>query len=173
MKHSCKITYYFRTSHNPDLLTLFLCIVSRQTQKDQLLMDKSIEILKANGLSNTEVRKKVLDLFLHSNIALSLPAIKSSFEKLDRSTLYRVLKAFEEKGIIHKAVDGTNHPKYAICKAQYNEEGHQGNHAHFHCTSCEKTVCLIHIPITNIPNLANGYQVKETNLILSGTCPNC
>ncbi len=137
-------------------------------------MDISTAILKANGLRKTEVRKKILDLFLDSKNALSLSAIESSFEKLDRITLYRTLKTFEGKGIIHKAIDGTNHPKYAMCKAQCDEEHHQDNHAHFHCTSCQKTICLNHLPTPNISNLAKkGYNIQETNLILSGTCPDC
>ena len=136
-------------------------------------MDSSIEILEANGLSKTEIRKKVLDLFLESEVALSLSAIESSFEKLDRTTLYRILKAFQSKGIIHKAVDGTHHPKYAIGKVQCDEEHHEDDHAHFHCNSCEKTVCLNHLPIPKIPNLAKGYRIQEMNLILSGTCPDC
>ena len=136
-------------------------------------METSVDILKANGLSKTEVRKRVLELFLKSNNALSLSAIESSFDKLDRITLYRTLKTFEGKGIIHKAVDGTKHPKYALCEAQCDEDHHHDNHAHFHCTSCEKTLCLDHVPVPNIPNLAKGYTVRETNLILSGTCSEC
>lgn len=136
-------------------------------------MDSSIEILKANGLSKTKVRKKVLDLFLQSNNALSLSAIESSFEKLNRTTLYRTLKTFQGKGIIHKAVDGTSHPKFALCKEQYEEEHRRENHAHFHCISCENTICLDHLPITDIPSLAKGYRIQEANLILSGTCPVC
>lgn len=136
-------------------------------------MDKSIQILKDNGLSKTEVRKKVLELFLDSENALSLQAIESSFEKIDRITLYRTLKAFEGKGIIHKAVDGTKHPKYAMCEEQCSEHFHQDNHAHFHCTVCEKTICLEQVPTPNIPNIPNGYSVQETNLILSGICVDC
>ncbi|MEM7299194.1 MAG: transcriptional repressor [Bacteroidota bacterium] len=136
-------------------------------------MDESLKILEANGLSRTEVRKKILDLFLRSEIALSLSAIESSFEKLDRITLYRTLKTFEGKGIIHKAIDGTNRPKFAICKAPYAEGHHHDNHAHFHCTSCEKTVCLDHLPTPGFPKLDKGYQIQEMNVIFSGTCPEC
>ena len=104
-------------------------------------MESSIKILKESGLRMTEVRKKVLALFLASKNALSLPTIESSFEKLDRITLYRTLKAFENKGIIHKAIDGTNNPKYALCKKKTDTREHHENHAHFHCTSCKKTIC--------------------------------
>lgn len=139
----------------------------------QKLKRKSVEILKSNGLSKTEVRKKVLQLFLDSDIALSLQDIESAFDKLDRITLYRTLKTFEGKGIIHQAIDGTKHPKYAMCDADCDEHNHQDNHAHFHCVQCEKTICLEHVPTPNIPNIPAGYTVEETNLIISGICSEC
>ena len=136
-------------------------------------MGSSIEILKANNLRKTEIRKKILDLFLQSDNALSLARIESSFERLDRTTLYRTLKTFETNRIIHKAVDGTNHPKFAICKSQLGEGRQHDNHAHFHCTSCEKTICLHHLPVPEIPNLDEIYRIRQMDLILSGICPDC
>ena len=136
-------------------------------------MEKSGTILKQNGLSRTEVRLKVLELFLSSDSALSLTDIEGAFDKLDRITLYRTLKAFETKGIIHKAVDGTNHPKYAMCEEDCDEHNHQDNHAHFHCMECHKTICLENVPTPHAPEIPQGYQVQETNLILSGLCIDC
>ncbi len=133
----------------------------------------SIQILEQSGLSKTEVRKKVLALFIESQSALSLSDIESAFSKIDRITLYRTLKTFETKGIIHKAVDGTNHPKYAMCEASCSEHKHHDNHAHFHCLSCGKTVCFEQVANPSIPEVLNGYTVEETTLILSGTCKDC
>lgn len=135
-------------------------------------MEESLRILIKNKLSKTEVRKKVLTLFINSDNALSLPEIESAFEKIDRITLYRTLKTFEGKGIIHKAIDGTKHPKYAMCEEHCDEHNHNDNHAHFHCTQCKKTVCLEHVPTPAIQT-PPGYKVAETNLILSGTCSDC
>jgi Fur family ferric uptake transcriptional regulator len=139
----------------------------------QKLERDTVQILRSNGLSKTEVRKKVLELFLESEVALSLQDIESAFGKLDRITLYRTLKTFEGKGIIHKAIDGTNHPKYAMCVSDCSEHHHEDNHAHFHCLQCEKTICLDHVPTPNIPNIPENYSVEETNLILSGICADC
>ncbi len=136
-------------------------------------MQKSIRILEENKLSKTTIRKKILDVFLHSDVALSLADIESAFEKLDRITLYRTLKTFENKGIIHKAVDGTNHPKYALCESGCSEHSHEDNHAHFHCVACGKTVCFENIANPAIPDSLNGYKIDTTSLILSGTCQEC
>ncbi|MEM6316270.1 MAG: transcriptional repressor [Bacteroidota bacterium] len=136
-------------------------------------MERSLEVLKSNGLSKTESRKRILELFLESENALSIQAIENKLEKIDRITLYRTLKTFEAKGIIHKALDGTHHPKYAMCESQCNEHSHQDNHAHFHCTSCQQTICLESVTTPTIPDIPKGFQVKETNLILSGLCDTC
>ena len=136
-------------------------------------MKNSIEILRAHGLSKTKVRKKVLDLFLNSKCALSFSAIESSFEKLDRTTLYRTLKTFQSKGIIHRAMDNTSQPKFALCKTTCGEGSQLPNHAHFHCTSCENTYCLDDIPLPEIPNPDRVHSIREIYLILAGTCPKC
>ena len=153
----------------------FYVIFVNQNLSDTVQKAKrdTVEILRSNGLSKTEVRKKVLELFLDSEVALSLQDIESAFGKLDRITLYRTLKAFEGKGLIHKAIDGTNHPKYAMCISDCTEHQHEDNHAHFHCLQCEKTICLDHVPTPNIPNIPANYTVEETNLILSGICADC
>lgn len=136
-------------------------------------MKTSAQLLKNSGLSKTEIRVKVLELFQSSKNALSLADIESAFDKIDRITLYRTLKAFETKGIVHKAVDGTKHPKYAMCESDCDEHHHQDNHAHFHCISCEKTICLENVSTPNTSNLPTGYEVQETNLIISGICSDC
>ncbi|MBX2817912.1 MAG: transcriptional repressor [Saprospiraceae bacterium] len=140
----------------------YLCRVSRAQ-----------EILKSVGLSKTETRIGLVNLFLQSTSALSLQAIESSLEKLDRITLYRNLRTFESKGLIHKAVDGTTHPKYALCDAHCAEHNHQDNHPHFHCRKCQKTVCLEEVQTPSLSALPKGYSLEDTNLILSGTCPDC
>jgi len=136
-------------------------------------MVNSLDILAANGLSKTKKRIQVLDLFLNANRVLSLKEIEVAVTDMDRITLYRTLKTFESRGIIHKATDGTKHPKYAMCNEHCDEHNHQDNHAHFHCTVCEQTTCLEAVPTPNIPNIPKGFKVAETNLIMSGVCNNC
>ena len=68
-----------------------------------IIMDKQIDdILKSNQLSVTSGRRKILELFLHQDGALSHNDIeKKAGEKFDRVTVYRTLQAFLEKGLIH------------------------------------------------------------------------
>ena len=136
-------------------------------------MQKSLKILENTGLRKTKVRMQVLGLFLkQKKEALSLPKIEEAFEKLDRITLYRTLKTFENKGVIHRALDGTQHPKYALCNDHCSEDHHHDYHAHFHCKSCGKTLCLENVIVPKIP-VPKGYQLEETAVVLSGSCEAC
>ena len=136
-------------------------------------MKSSNEILKASGLRMTEVRKKVLGLFLDSKNALSLPAIESSFEKLDRITLYRTLKAFEAKGLYIKQLMGPTIQNMHCAKKKLMPESIMKITHISIVLLAKKPFVLNHLPVPNIPILAEGYVIKERNLILSGICPNC
>ena len=53
-------------------------------------------------------------------IAVTLSDIENAFEKADRTTLYRTIKTFEEKVIVHQIDDGTGITKYALCEQGCN-----------------------------------------------------
>jgi Fur family ferric uptake transcriptional regulator len=130
------------------------------------------KILKKHGLRITQTRLDVLGLFLSEEAAVSNQYIEKTLDRIDRITLYRTLKSFESKGLIHKAVDGTEVPKYAMCMENCTEENHQHHHVHFHCEKCENTFCIenILIPVIKTPK---GYTINSTDVILSGLCDNC
>jgi len=126
-------------------------------------------ILKDSGLTATKNRKIILELFYQTNRVLSLKEIEASIANMDRISLYRTLKTFVAKELIHKISDGTKHPKYALC----HQPNHPDDHAHFHCTACEKTICLKQVAIPKITNVPKDYQVNKTNLVISGVCGAC
>ena len=68
---------------------------------------KIIKLLKDSGLRKTEVRIKVLREFLIADRAYGQGDLEARFENLDRITLYRTLRTFEQKGIVHQAIDGS------------------------------------------------------------------
>jgi len=66
-------------------------------------------------LRKTNIRKEVLESFISSEgRALSHSQLELMLEDTDRVTLYRTLKTFEQKGIIHQAVDGSGIMKFAL-----------------------------------------------------------
>ncbi len=104
--------------------------------------------------------------------ATSLTHIETAFAKADRTTLYRTLKTFEDKGVVHQIDDGTGIQKYALCETGCNCELEQDLHLHFHCNNCNETICLTEHKIPHI-NLPDGYVAEDANLVLKGICEKC
>ncbi len=135
-------------------------------------MSKSENILKKHQLRKTQIRLDVLSLFLSNNQAMSHAQLESKVGSIDRVTLYRTLKTFEEKGIIHKAIDGTDTMRYALCHGECEEHHHEDHHPHFHCDNCGKTLCLDQIEVPNI-HLPKGFSQSSSHLIIKGICEVC
>jgi Fur family ferric uptake transcriptional regulator len=130
-------------------------------------------LLTSKGLKKTGTRLHVLDVLSKSKFATSQPFLEHLIGKdADRVTLYRILKAFEEKGIIHKIIDAHGTANYAICSKDCNEHKHQDEHLHFNCTVCEKVYCLDQIKIPQL-NFPKGFKVEHLSLIASGICDMC
>ena len=98
------------------------------------------DLLEKHGLRQTQNRIQVLEVFSKEDIALSSHDIESELKSMDRVTLYRTLKSFEESGLIHKAHDETMTIKYALCGHDCSIAEHKDEHAHFHCEVCGKTI---------------------------------
>lgn len=117
----------------------------------------------------TVSKKKVLDFFKEQDHAMSHDMIEEGLKgSMDRVTIYRILKSFEEDGLIHRIVGDNSKSYYAICHNCTSHHSH--NHLHFQCTVCEKVECLHHEVIVPIPN---GYQLKSMQLTATGICANC
>lgn len=129
-------------------------------------------ILSDHDLRKTKVRVAVLNAYLNNKAAISHPDMEAMLPDLDRVTLFRTLKTFEEKGIIHQAIDGTSATKYALCHADCSEENHFDNHAHFHCTDCGDTICLDKVSVPNV-ELPSGYRMQNAQLVMQGRCDKC
>lgn len=133
----------------------------------------AINLLRKYDLRKTPVRLATLQLFLEASHALAHSDIESHFEhEIDRVTIYRTLTTFEEKGLIHKAYDGGEAIKYAICKDHCEAHDHNDDHLHFNCLNCGKTYCLEGYPVPDI-DIPNGFQVSELYLFAKGTCEEC
>ncbi|MCH7524006.1 MAG: transcriptional repressor [Bacteroidetes bacterium] len=130
------------------------------------------EILEQNNVKPTAMRLLVLHFLLNKKAAASLTNIEDYFDNSDRTTLYRTVKTFEKKGIVHKIDDGTGVTKYALCEENCSCEIETDLHLHFHCAKCNETVCLTDYKIPQI-NLPKGYVAKNVNLVVKGTCDKC
>jgi Fur family transcriptional regulator, ferric uptake regulator len=136
-------------------------------------MNERLEsILSEKQINPTTMRLLVLEYLLLQTAAVSLQDLERDFQYADRITLYRTLKTFEEKGLIHNIKDGTGATKYALCTEACSEGEHYDLHLHFNCTRCGETFCL---PKTQIPEIAlpNKFVVEELNLTAKGICDRC
>lgn len=133
----------------------------------------SNRLLKDFRLRSTPSRQEILHLFLRKEYALSHGDIEREINNaLDRVTVYRTLKTFLDKGLIHKVLDDEGSLKYALCNTACTASGqHRHNHVHFKCTKCGQTNCLeIEIPPVKLPR---GYRANELNLLIQGICITC
>jgi Fur family ferric uptake transcriptional regulator len=132
----------------------------------------SNRLLKDFKLRTTPTREEILHLFLKKDYALSHSDIEQEIaDDLDRVTVYRTLKTFLDKGLIHKVLDDEGSLKYALCNEACSTAEHRHEHVHFKCTRCGQTNCLnVDIPVVKLPK---GYKPKEVNLLIQGVCPHC
>jgi len=128
--------------------------------------------LDRNGIRPTAMRILIYKYMAARKNALALTDVEQAFLKAERTTLYRTIKTFEEKGIVHQIDDGTGVLKYALCEPGCNCEIDRDLHLHFHCNSCDKTICLTEHKIPHI-NLPQGFRAEDANLVLKGICDTC
>lgn len=132
-----------------------------------------MDILKKNGLSITDSRKKILELFYDSDGALAHADIENSTTTtFDRVTVYRTLQTFVEKGIIHQIPTTDNAVLYALCKDACAEGHHHDNHVHFICSNCEKTICLDDVTVPEV-KLPKGFIPLQSAMTVTGICDEC
>ena len=136
------------------------------------MSDTLEQILSAKKINPTAMRLLVLEYLMQQRAAVSLQDVERDFHHADRITLYRTLKTFEAKGLIHTIQDGTGATKYALCAEACNDDAHHDLHLHFNCTRCGETYCL---PKVNIPEilLPNRFVLEELNLTAKGICDRC
>jgi Fur family ferric uptake transcriptional regulator len=130
------------------------------------------QILSNFKLRVTPVRMHILALFLESDFAISHTDIDQEINaSLDRITVYRTLKTFLKKGLIHQVPDDRGIMKYALCSEACSPASHSHDHVHFKCLKCGQTNCLnISIPSIKLPQ---GYASNDTTVLIQGVCKHC
>lgn len=127
--------------------------------------------LTSRDIKPTAMRELVFDILAEQKTAISLSDLEQQFHKSDKVTLYRTLKTFEEKKLIHSIDDGTGAVKYALCKETCQCHPEE-LHVHFFCSKCQHTFCLNDIPIPSI-SLPVNFELQTINMVVKGICANC
>ncbi|WP_027392788.1 Fur family transcriptional regulator [Aquimarina latercula] len=142
-------------------------------------MNKTEKILSNHVIRPTQMRSKIYRYLRRKQSAVSFSDLKKVFAEksetnktANRTTFYRTLKTFEDKGVVHQIDAGTGIQKYALCEPGCNCDLNQKLHLHFHCHNCDETVCLTEHKIPYI-NLPDGYVAEDANLVIKGICEKC
>jgi len=130
-------------------------------------------LLSQHELKVTSARLLVLQIISAANSAVSQPKIETQVNgKVDRVTLYRILSAFEQKGILHKVIDLNGTANYALCSSKCTSHTHHDEHLHFNCTNCLKVYCMNDFSLPPV-QLPNGFTAGSFNLSITGLCKEC
>ncbi len=130
------------------------------------------EVLHKKGIAVTAIRLLVLSVFLEYKKAFSLKTLEEELVFSDRSSLFRTLRLFEKKGVLHPILSFDGVKNYAVCKENCQEEMHLDEHAHFKCNYCFQIFCTP-IDLSFLSNLEIPYKVDTLQLFINGTCEEC
>jgi Fur family ferric uptake transcriptional regulator len=137
------------------------------------MMKTQTQMLRDHRLRRTSSRSAILGLFQRNRQALSHGDIEKHLaDAYDRVTVYRTLRAFVDKGVLHKVLDDEGTLKYALCKDNCDPSFHKHEHVHFKCSKCGVTNCIegVAIPVIRLPK---GFHPMEMNLLVQGVCDQC
>ncbi len=130
------------------------------------------DLLRENGLKATKGRVEVLELFSRAGRPLAQKEIMEMLRlKLDRASVYRILNAFTEAGILHMAYVDRRSRVYELpgkCGAQKN-----ACHPHFSCRNCGMTACLENFKVYYKGALGKGFVAERQKVLIEGLCPAC
>lgn len=129
-------------------------------------------LLKSKKIRETSFRLEVLSVLLEFNKPLSLEQLESRLIKFDRITLYRTIKTFIDKGLIHEILIQGETKKIALCPHECKEEHkHHLEHIHFFCENCKETFCIdeVEIPKIKVPH----HQIHSFEIQAKGVCKKC
>lgn len=131
---------------------------------------ETTKILKKAGLRITSSRKKIIDILMQSQGALSeIDLEKKLADDCDRTTIYRTLHTLLEKDLVHRLIDMDGVSKYVL---NTEPEESLSEHAHFKCNHCGTIYCLPESPTQQV-RLPEGYSKLNTNFLVIGVCQDC
>ena len=112
----------------------------------------------------------LLKTFEQNSQAISaVTLIKELQQKMNKTTIYRILDRLENDGIVHSFLGKDGIKWYAKCDG-CSSTTHHDIHPHFQCQDCGKVDCM---PMNfNIPTLPNR-KINFTQLLFVGQCENC
>jgi Fur family ferric uptake transcriptional regulator len=88
--------------------------------------------------------------------------------RIDRVTVYRVLKWLTRQHLTHKISSDDRIWRYNAAPSK-----HDTHHAHFKCTACGEVICLQELSAEIRPRLPDGYSPEIMEVTIKGLCSEC
>ncbi|GAB6110445.1 Fur family transcriptional regulator [Desulfomicrobium salsuginis] len=128
--------------------------------------------LAAAGLEATEHRVRVLMAVGGTPYPSSAPEILDAVRAksdINRVTVYRILDLLVEHEVLNRLDLGDKSRRFCL------REDHDDEHPHFHCTRCDRYLCLRHAQgILNTEGLEGlEADIRHVDIRLEGVCPAC
>lgn len=127
-----------------------------------------MEIKKTRNTEKQNLVKEILSKSEHTlsadDIMLAMPI------KVNKTTIYRILDRFAEKGEVHFVTGKNGKAYYALCGNSCGTSHKIHNHIHFECQVCNEVTCqpnTLHIPALE------GFTIQETQFLVIGICNKC
>ena len=130
------------------------------------------QILKKNRIRVTQNRVELLNILNDAQHPLNQKDIEELLSATpDRVTLYRNLRFFVDRKIIHKIEVNGSLTSYSLNRAHV-VDGHSAEHLHFYCSICHKVICMRQHGIKKY-ELPQGFIQQSSKLIVNGICNIC
>ena len=137
------------------------------------MTERLLSTLALKQVSPTPMRLLVLEQFLLGPAgARGLADLEQSLPRADRITIYRTLRTFVGRGLLHAVTDGSGATRYALCGEACSPAGHADLHPHFRCRRCGETVCVSTVSVPT-PALPSGFVLEQAEFLLTGVCEHC
>ncbi len=129
------------------------------------------QILKEYKIAITGQRLSLLAVFLQNNEPVTHSLLeKRANRTISRYTVYRTLKLFLNKGLLHSLPSEDGIMRYVLQVNNIFKQSH--NHVHFICRDCGK---IYYLPDTPLPKmtLSKEFNAEAIDVIIKGICTSC
>lgn len=130
-------------------------------------------LIRAMGARVTRPRVEVLAALFGARRALTHLELAQQMKRgvrIDRVTIYRVLKWLTSRDLAHKIADDDRVWRF---NAAGDQPGPAHDHAHFKCKRCGDVICLDAVRAVGSIRLPSGYRRQEVELTVKGLCAEC
>ena len=128
------------------------------------------DTLRAHGFRCTEGRVRIFSTLQAARRPLShTDILKRVGRHVNRVTVYRVLEAFTEAGMVHRAFVNDRTWVFELPDRCTSRQCHP----HFTCNTCGKVTCLTDVVVPLAKRLPKGYVAERQKVHIEGTCAAC